>query len=99
MTRDLAGSIVVSDAPEFDARWLARLATACGQAPPFPIYSINHAIPLLAEEAGIGVAMAIRRYIKSKPAGASPHRAGPDAERLMNQLLSIRGKKSRRRTI
>ena len=89
MSHDLADCFVVSDAPAFDARWLQRLTTACGQASPLLIWSINDAIPILAKRAGVSVGAAIKRYIKNAPAGEAPHRAGGDAERLLRHLMSV----------
>ena len=92
MTSELKGCIVVSDAPIYEAWWLARLAKACGQEPPFVLWSINDAIPALAARAGVSVAAAVKRWVDNAPSGETPHRAGADAERLLRRMLSIRSK-------
>ena len=96
MTSELKGCVVVSDAPFYETWWLAQLAKACGQESPFPVWSINDAIPALAAWAGVSVGAAVKRYVKNAPKGEAPHRAGADAERLLRRLLSIRSKGSGR---
>jgi DNA polymerase III subunit epsilon len=89
MTRDLAGCIVVSDAPEADGAWLKRLCDVCGQAAPFDLVSVDDAIPVLARRRGFEPREIMCRFVAEMYSDDVPveHRAGPDAARLLRGLL------------
>ena len=76
-TAGLVGdATVVSDAPEFDARWLACLYETEGGLILPPVRDFD-----LLAAARFDMA-AIRRVYAALDAIPAPHRAGPDAERL-----------------
>lgn len=89
MTRDLAGCIVVSDAPECDGAWLKRLCDVSGHAPPFALVSVSDAIPMLASRHGVEPREIASRFIAEAYSDdiLVEHRAGPDAARLLRALL------------
>ena len=72
----IGDATVVSDAPEFDARWLARLYETEG----------GLILPLVRDFEVLVAARcdmaATRRVYAALDAIPAPHRAGPDAERL-----------------
>ena len=78
----MAGQVVVADAPEFDGRWLRTLlATEPGLAAPrladFDVMVATHFS--MAE---------VRRVYAALDAAPTPHRAGPDAQRLARAWLA-----------
>ena len=89
VARWIAGLIgdatVVSDAPEFDARWLARLYETEGGLILPPVRDFD-----LLAAARFDMA-AIRRVYAALDAIPAPHRAGPDAARLARAWMAGRG--------
>ncbi|MCB1313229.1 MAG: hypothetical protein KDK29_15740, partial [Sedimentitalea sp.] len=73
----LAGRVPVSDAPEFDARWLSRLlhAGGYGTAPRIEDYDRVSS----AQFSGL----ALDRLYETLERHRAPHRAGPDSARLV----------------
>ncbi|SMC47524.1 hypothetical protein [Primorskyibacter flagellatus] len=73
----LEGKVPLSDAPEFDARWLSRLLQAggCASVPEVEDY---HCVSF-AHFSGLALDM-LYEYLGRHPA---PHRAGPDSARLV----------------
>jgi hypothetical protein len=82
------GQFVVSDCEGFDQRWLERLCDAAGRPTPFRIESPSIVLPEIAAQAGVDLQDAAHRYVAHarKPCR---HRAGPDAEQLMQALFDI----------
>lgn len=87
---ELSGYVVVSDANGFDQRWLQRLCDAAGWPTPFDIDSPSIVLPDIAARAGIGVHVAVARYIAATHSDdvLIEHRAGADAARLMRTLVN-----------
>jgi len=77
----LAGRQLVSDAPEFETRWLARLLHARGYSE----------IPAIEHYDRISFALysgyALDMVYETVERGAAPHRAGPDSARLATGWL------------
>ena len=73
----LEGKIPVSDAPEFDRRWLSRLLRASGHAT-MPKIEDYHDVSF-AQFSGLALDM-VYENLERHPA---PHRAGPDSARLV----------------
>jgi hypothetical protein len=95
---ELSGCVVVSDASEYDQWWLQRLCDAAGWPTPFDIDSPSIVLPGIATRAGIGVHVAVARYIAATHSNGVliEHRAGPDAARLMQTLVNSVPKRMRR---
>lgn len=78
----MAGQVVVADAPEFDGYWLRTLfATAPGLAAP-RLADFDRLVATHFSEAGV------RRVYAALDAAPTPHRAGPDAQRLARAWLA-----------
>lgn len=77
----LGGRKLVSDAPEFEARWLERLLLAAGQ----------HEAPEIEDFDGVSFAMfegyALDMLYETVERRPAPHRAGPDTARLARGWL------------
>ena len=69
------GRVLVSDAPEFEERWLTRLLEV-----------IAHPVPAIEEYDGISFALfdgaALDRLYETLARHRVPHRAGPDTRRM-----------------
>ena len=85
---ETAGRRLVSDAPAFDGRWLSRLLVTLG--PDVPTPRILDFDVLVATHLDLQGAMRAYGHLDAHPA---PHRAGPDAERLLRAWLAGRGVK------
>jgi len=72
----LAGKMLISDAPEFEARWMARLLTAAGCT----------AVPMIKNYHDVShnlfSGLALDMLYESLERSPAPHRAGPDSARL-----------------
>ena len=77
----LRGRLLVSDAAETDAAWLARLMEAHGEARDWPV------LDLLALERRMEAPARARLRAHVAAAGPAPHRAGEDAARLAGAWL------------
>jgi hypothetical protein len=77
----LEGRQLVSDAPEFEARWLSRLLTAGGEDQLPPIEDFDGVS--FAMYSGYALDM-VYETVERRPA---PHRAGPDSARLARGWL------------
>lgn len=77
----LGGRQLVSDAPEFETRWLSRLFMACGEGQLPPIEEFDDVS--FAMYSGYALDM-VYETIERRPA---PHRAGPDSARLARGWL------------
>ena len=77
----LEGRQLVSDAPEFEARWLSRLLGAIGE----------NQIPLIEDFDSVSFAMfsnyALDMLYETVERRPAPHRAGPDSARLARGWL------------
>lgn len=77
----LAGRQLVSDAPEFETRWLTRLLHAAG----------HDEIPSIENFERVSFALysgyALDMLYETLERRAAPHRAGPDSARLANSWL------------
>lgn len=73
---NLAGKVLMSDAPEFEAHWLARLLTAAG----------CDDVPNIADYHDVSfqkfTGLALDMLYESLARHPAPHRAGPDSARL-----------------
>ena len=74
--RYLGDKVLVSDAPEFEARWLSRLLQSCGHAKNLKIADYHGTS--FARFSGLALDM-LYETLERRPA---PHRAGPDSARL-----------------
>lgn len=72
----LKDCIVLSDAPEFDQRWLDRLLDLDGQAGAVMLRDFDGAA------FGVFSGLALDRLYEKLERLPAPHRAGPDAERM-----------------
>jgi len=87
MRRDLAGCIVISDAPSFDQSWLNTLALACDQAPPFQIADLIAVFNLFHKITGATVRDMLNEFrLSMERSGPAPHRAGDDVFQVMSAL-------------
>ena len=78
----MAGQVVVADAPEFDGYWLRTLfATTPGLVTP-RLADFDRLVATHFGEAGV------RRVYAALDAVPTPHRAGPDAQRLAQAWLA-----------
>lgn len=77
----VAGRPVFSDAPEHDARWLRRLLDAQPSPAGIPVLDFDQAVGALCGERG--AEWAYERLERTR----TPHRAGPDAERMLRAIL------------
>lgn len=78
----IADRTLVADAPEYDQRWLHRLlATALGTPRP----TVRDFDALVAAKMGPATLLRVYAALDSIP---TPHRAGPDAERLARAWLA-----------
>lgn len=86
---ELSSCVVVSDANGYDRRWLQRLCDAAGCPMPFDIDNTSIVLPGSAARAGIGVHVAVARYIAATHSDDAliEHSAGADAARLMRTLI------------
>jgi DNA polymerase-3 subunit epsilon len=75
----LAGRPMVSDAPEFDARWLRRLA---GDQCRSKIYDIDQALRWAFSVDGVINPGRLHKCYKNMTARRTTHRAGPDAANM-----------------
>lgn len=82
----LSGRLLVSDAAEADAAWLARLMEAHGEARDWPVTD------LLALERRMDPPARARLRAHLASAGPAPHRAGEDAARLARAWLAALGR-------
>ena len=73
----LEGKTLVSDAPEFDVRWLSRLLRANGHATVPTVEDYHHIS--FAQFSGFALDM----LYESLERHSAPHRAGPDSARLI----------------
>lgn len=80
----LPGTTLVSDAPQFDGRWLQRLLDCHPDTPPpgLRIHDYEAALATFLSAKGLDAAY---EYIARHPA---PHRAGPDAQILAQALAT-----------
>lgn len=74
--RYLGDKVLVSDAPEFEARWLSRLLQSSGHAKNLKIEDYHGTS--FARFSGLALDM-LYETLERRPA---PHRAGPDSARL-----------------
>jgi len=74
----LGNRVMVSDAPEFETRWLSRLMRAGAQAA-IPIVEDYHRVSF-ESFSGLALDMLYEALERS----TAPHRAGPDSARLLN---------------
>ena len=74
--RELAHRVAVSDAPEFDIRWLRKLLRTVEPDPAAQLHDFDHVVARTFDFTGVA---RVYRALADLPA---PHRAGPDAERL-----------------
>ena len=81
----IAGRTLVADAPEYDARWLARLLAI---APPMPRPIVQDFDAMVAVHLDPDTVLRVYAALDRLPA---PHRAGPDAERLARAWLAGMG--------
>lgn len=72
----IGDSLAVSDAPEFDGRWLAKLFATRDPAPHVRLWDFDQAV------AEAFTRQAVERVYRSLDATPAPHRAGDDAARL-----------------
>ena len=80
----LRGKVVVlTDAPQFDQIWLARLYEAAGLEQGFVIYDIERIAGYLNPDE-------YRQFVHLLSRSRIPHRAGPDAVRLASAMLEAR---------
>lgn len=77
----LAGRSPVSDAPDFDGRWLERLMNATGAPVPGPILDFDQVN--FSHFHGASLDSLYERFERS----AVPHRAGPDSARMARAWL------------
>ncbi|MCQ0091620.1 hypothetical protein [Roseovarius sp. M141] len=77
----LEEKVLVSDAPEFEARWLSRLLHA-GEYFPVPEIQDYHHVSF-AQFSGLALDMLYETLERHPP----PHRAGPDSARLVQAWL------------
>lgn len=78
----LAGRTIVSDAPDFDGRWLGRLLELLPGQPPFRIVDFDGLLHVaMSHEAQRAAYAELVR-------GPTPHRAGGDAARLAAAWLA-----------
>lgn len=78
----LAGRVVVSDAPEFDERWLGRLLKLLPDQPRIRLIDLDHLVHVaMSHEAQ----RAVYEYLA---VSSAPHRAGDDAARLAGAWLA-----------
>lgn len=77
----LAGRSLVSDAPDFDGRWLERLMNVTGAPVPGPILDFDHVN--FSHFHGASLDSLYERFERS----AVPHRAGPDSARMARAWL------------
>lgn len=90
LTEELGDFCVVSDNPAVDSAWLGRLCRACDKPPPFAIVDLDEAIFRIGDALSIRPHVAVETFRKAIIASDQPpHRAGPDAARLMKALRAI----------
>lgn len=90
LTEELGDFCVVSDNPAVDSAWLGRLCRACDKPPPFVIADLGEAIFRIGDALRIRPHVAVETFRKAIIASDQPpHRAGPDAARLMKALRAI----------
>jgi hypothetical protein len=77
----VAGRPVFSDAPEFDGRWAQRLLDAQASPDGIRILELDLAVGAVCGERGAD--WAYERLERTR----TPHRAGPDAERMLGAIL------------
>ncbi|HDZ83574.1 MAG TPA: hypothetical protein ENH56_20385 [Roseobacter sp.] len=76
LLQNLGDRVLVSDAPEFETRWLSRMMKA-GAQPAIPTIEDYHRVSF-ASFSGLALDM-LYEALERSPA---PHRAGPDSARL-----------------
>ena len=81
LLRVLGNRRLVSDAPEFERMWLARLMDVIGMTPFPPVSNFDMVSHLLFD--GIALDIVYDTLAKDE----APHRAGPDSARLARALL------------
>jgi hypothetical protein len=87
---ELGACCVVSDNPTADSAWLDQLCRGCGKPAPFVIADLGEAIFRIAERFGVRPHVAVESFRKAAlHSGQPPHRAGPDAARLMGMLHAV----------
>ena len=74
--------IAISDAPEFDRRWLARLLVTAPPLPDVQLLDFDSYVALTLDPDGVDRAHC---HLDTTP---TPHRAGPDAARLAAAWLA-----------
>lgn len=77
----VAGQTVFSDAPEYDGRWVRRLLDAQPAPDGIRILDFDQAVGAVCGERGAD--WAYERLERTR----TPHRAGPDAERMLRAIL------------
>lgn len=83
LMQHIGGRLVLSDAPNYDGRWLKRLFSATGRTDFPALHDFHAAINDIFMDNPEALDWAYE-YLRRHPA---PHRAGPDAERLLRALL------------
>jgi len=87
LTAQLENHLVVSDNPRHDHAWLTRLCDVCSAKPPFDIHPLEDAIRILVSATNLSYRLiAERANAHLRASGTTPHRAGPDALKLMNAM-------------
>jgi len=81
LLRRVAGRPVFSDAPEFDSRWVRRLLDAQPVDAGVRLLDVDQAVGAVCGERGADWA-----YERLERTG-TPHRAGPDAVRMLEAIL------------
>ena len=77
----VAGRSVFSDAPEYDGRWVRRLLDAQPAPAGLRLLDFDQAVGAICGERGAD--WAYERLERTR----TPHRAGPDAERMLGSIL------------
>ena len=81
----LAGRVAVSDAPEYDGRWLRTLLLTVETDPVVRIVDFDRLVAMAFDTARL------RRVYHALDLLPTPHRAAPDAERLARAYLAGTG--------
>lgn len=81
---NLAGKTMLSDAPDFEQRWLARLLNAAGRTSAPSIRDYHHISFHLFS------GLALDMLYESLERNIAPHRAGPDSARLAKAWAKAR---------
>lgn len=81
LLRRIAGRPVYSDAPDFDLKWVRRLLDASPAEAGIRVLDFDMAVTAVC--GAVGADWAYERLERSR----TPHRAGPDAARMMGAIL------------